>query len=124
MCAKTRTPAIGEIFLLTLTVTLAQNTHPRLNIGAATTILGNSDQMRCVALVEVVARVNMPPKLLLAKIGLLVAKTGSGLLLTATTLLGSETLLAIAAEGDWGLVAGLILSVDLDLGGLDLVALT
>ena len=62
--------------------------------------------------------------LLVATIGLLVAKTGSGLLLTATILFGSETLLATAVEEDWGLVVGLILSVDLDLGGLDLVALT
>ena len=72
MYAKTRTPAIGEISFLTRTVILVQNTHLALNIGVATTILGNSDQMKCVALVEVVARVNMPPKPLLAKTGLLV----------------------------------------------------
>ena len=53
MYAKTRTLAIGEISFLTRTVILAQNTHLALNIGVATTVLGNSDQMRCVALVEV-----------------------------------------------------------------------
>ena len=53
-------------------VILVLNTRPLIHIGVATTILGNSNRTRCVALAEVVAQANMHPILLLARTGVLV----------------------------------------------------